>query len=218
MEEDDFNPDSILTDFESATIKSVKSLFPNVLHKGCLFHFGQCIWRNIRSHGLQNKCQADKSFHLNVKKLIALAFLPILDVVKAFELIVDDDPDQFLDYFEETWIGERKRRGAGRKNPQFPIELWIIHDRVTSNLPRSNNSIEGWHNAFAKRVSIAHPMITKLADKIRMEQSKFEIDITQIRQGHEPKPKKAAYRKLDERITRLVGDYNSVDLGECLKT
>ncbi|CAF1192190.1 unnamed protein product [Adineta ricciae] len=200
MEEDDFNPDSILTDFESATIKSVKSLFPNVLHKGCLFHFGQYIWRNIQSHGLQNKYQADKSFYLNVKKLIALAFVPILDVVKAFKLIVDDfddDADQFLNYFEKTWIGERKRRGAGRKNPQFPIELWNIHDRITSNLPRSNNSIEGWHNAFAKRVSTAHPTITKLADKIR----------------HEPKPKKAVYRKLDERITRLVGDYNSIDLG-----
>lgn len=34
MDEDDFNPDSILTDFESATIKSIKSLFPNVVHKG----------------------------------------------------------------------------------------------------------------------------------------------------------------------------------------
>ena len=34
MDEDDFNPDSILTDFEAATIKSVKSLFPNVVHKG----------------------------------------------------------------------------------------------------------------------------------------------------------------------------------------
>ena len=53
-------------------------------------------------------------------------------------------------------------------------------------------------------------------DKIRTEQSKFEIDITQIRQGHEPKPKKVIYRKLDERITRLVGDYNNVDLGEYL--
>jgi len=36
MEEDDFNPNSILTDFESGTIKSIKSLFPNVLHKGMI--------------------------------------------------------------------------------------------------------------------------------------------------------------------------------------
>jgi hypothetical protein len=34
METGDFNPESILTDFESATIKSVKSLLPNVVHKG----------------------------------------------------------------------------------------------------------------------------------------------------------------------------------------
>ena len=34
MEEDDFNPESILTDFEAGTIKSVKTLFPHVLRKG----------------------------------------------------------------------------------------------------------------------------------------------------------------------------------------
>ena len=34
MEHDNFNPESILTDFESGTIKSVKSLFPRALHKG----------------------------------------------------------------------------------------------------------------------------------------------------------------------------------------
>ncbi len=106
--------------------------------------------------------------------------------------------------------------GTGRKKPQFSIELWNVYDRVISNLPRSNNSIEGWHNAFAKRVSIAHPTITKLTDKIRREQSKFEIDIAQIRQGHEPKPKKRTYRLLDERIQRLVDDYPNVDLVEYL--
>jgi hypothetical protein len=106
--------------------------------------------------------------------------------------------------------------GTGLKKPEFPIELWNIYDRVSTNLPRSNNSIEGWHNAFAKRVSIAYPTINKLTDKIRREQSKFEVDIAQIRQGREPKPKKVAYRKLDERIKRLVDDYSNVDLVEYL--
>lgn len=99
----------------------------------------------------------------------------------------------------------------------FPIELWNVYDRVIANLPRSNNSIEGWHNAFAKRVAITHPSISKLTDKIRREQAKFEVDIAQIRQGHEPKPKKLKYRKLDERIKRLVDDYPNIDLSEYLK-
>ena len=34
LQQDDFAPESILTDFESATIKSVHTLFPNILHKG----------------------------------------------------------------------------------------------------------------------------------------------------------------------------------------
>jgi hypothetical protein len=99
----------------------------------------------------------------------------------------------------------------------FPIEIWNIYDRVSSNLPRSNNSIEGWHNAFATRVSIAHPCVSKLAEKIRREQSKFEVDIAQLRQGQEPKPKKVSYRKLDEKIKRLVDDYQNNNISEYLK-
>ena len=65
----------------------------------------------------------------------------------------------------------------------FLIELLNTYDRTMMNLPPSNNSIEDWHNAFAKRVAIVHPSVTKLAEKIRREQSKFEMDIAQIRQG-----------------------------------
>ncbi|CAF3918353.1 unnamed protein product [Rotaria sp. Silwood2] len=113
-------------------------------------------------------------------------FVPVLDVIKAFDLVADDfddEADDFLGYFKKTWIGEPKKRGTGRKKPLFPIELWNVYDRTVANLPRSNNSIEGWHNAFAKRVAIAHPSISKLTEKIRREQSKFEVDIAQIPQG-----------------------------------
>ena len=72
----------------------------------------------------------------------------------------DDDAEKLLDYFEATWIGAPKKRGTGRKKPEFPLELWNVYDRVCADLPRSNNSIEDWHHAFADRVAIAHPTIT----------------------------------------------------------
>ena len=78
----------------------------------------------------------------------------------------------------------------------FPIELWSAYDRTIMNLPRSNNSIEGWHNAFAKRIAIVHPSVTKLAEKIRREQSKFEMDIAQIRQGQEPNQRRCNTKSL----------------------
>ena len=34
FEQNNFQPESIMTDFESGTIKSVKEMLPNVLHKG----------------------------------------------------------------------------------------------------------------------------------------------------------------------------------------
>lgn len=34
LDQDDFQPESIMTDFESGTIKWVKEMLPNVLHKG----------------------------------------------------------------------------------------------------------------------------------------------------------------------------------------
>jgi hypothetical protein len=75
-------------------------------------------------------------------------------------------------------------------------------------LPRSNNSVEGWHRAFNQRVSIKHPTLTKLANCILREQTKFELDIERIRVGQEPKPKKKIYGALDSRLKRIVASYN----------
>ena len=57
------------------------------------------------------------------------------------------------------------------------------------------------------RLSISHPTVI-LIEKIRREQSKFEIDIAQMLQGHEPKPERVCYRKLDECIQHLARSYN----------
>ena len=57
----------------------------------------------------------------------------------------------------------------------------------------------------------------RFAEKIRREQSKFEIDINQLLQGHQPKQKKACYRKLDERISRIVHNYDPLQISQYLK-
>ena len=57
----------------------------------------------------------------------------------------------------------------------------------------------------------------KLAEKIRREQSKFEVDMVKILQGHDIKMKKACYRRLNERITRLVNAFDTSEVEEFLK-
>jgi hypothetical protein len=78
---------------------------------GCLFHFGQCLWREVQSLGLQDKYSNDDKFRMNVKKLKALAFVPVSNVIHGYSSIINDFDEEdydLLDYFERVWIGEKK--------------------------------------------------------------------------------------------------------------
>ena len=39
-----------------------------------------------------------------------------------------------------------------RKNPRFSISMWNCFSRVDLDLPRTNNAVEGWYNAFHVRI------------------------------------------------------------------
>ena len=56
----------------------------------CLFHFAQAVWRNIQSNHLSKKYNDDETFPLNIKKLVALAFVPVADIIQGFELVAAD--------------------------------------------------------------------------------------------------------------------------------
>ncbi|CAF4539087.1 unnamed protein product, partial [Rotaria sp. Silwood2] len=215
----DFEPESILVDYESATLKSIKTKFPNVDSIGCLFHMGQCLWRELQTLGFQNKYTTNDKFRMNVKKLMALAFVPVSDVVKAYAVIVDDFEEEdylLLDYFERVWVGQKLGRGIKRGQPKFSLQLWNMYERVIHDLPRSNNSIEGWHHAFNNRVSIKHPSIVKLTKCILREQSRFEVDIERLRAGAPPQKKRKLYADLDARLKTVTLSYNIHNIDDYL--
>jgi hypothetical protein len=124
-----------------------------------MFHFGQCVWRRLQSQGSVGRYRDEPDFALRTKSLLALAFVPPADVHPVYESLIADpayrDLDAICEYMEDNFIG-RGRRGA-RGQPRFSIELWNQYSRVIANLPRSNNNIEGWHNAFNNVVGAAHP-------------------------------------------------------------
>lgn len=86
--------------------------------------------------------------------------------------------------------------------------MWNVYDRIVHDLPRFNNSIEGWHRAFSSCVSIKHPTITKLTQSIIREQSKFELDLERIKVGQQPRAQEKIYATLDARLKRIVTSYN----------
>lgn len=69
--------------------------------------FTSSIWQHIQNKELTTKYREDECFRLKVKKLIALAFVPVDEVKTAFDLIADefdDDTDDLLDYFEKRGL------------------------------------------------------------------------------------------------------------------
>ena len=135
------NPKRLTCDFELALIKSLKLHFPTAAVKGCLFHYGQCIWKNINLNGFKTKYSQDEVFKLYVKKLISLAIVPVSDVPEAFELI---NTTNIIGYFNRTWMC----------NENFLLQLWNHCQTVG---PKTNNHVEGFHSKFNKYLQSKHP-------------------------------------------------------------
>lgn len=82
---------------------------------------------------------SEPMFALNVRMLIALAFDPACDIPDEFSKLCgleiwtpnDDDEDSpklenFLNYFERTYIGIQTRTQAKRRRAMFPPGLWSV--------------------------------------------------------------------------------------------
>lgn len=214
-------PRTILTDFEYAMIEAVAQEFPRSRQRGCFFHFTQCIFRKIQSEGLKQRYETDAEFALKLRLLSAIAFVPAANVVDAFEILCDEnvlpaEAQRVVDYFEDIWIGRPQRRQR-RRAPYFPHDMWNCFDGVNEGLPKTNNSIEGWHRGFEQQISADHPSIWKFIEAIQREQSLHELQIEQYIGGLEGPPTRKKYRDCAERIARIVANYDQRNIYDFLR-
>ena len=120
-----FQPQTMMTDFEMASIQAVDEVFPNASKTGCFFHLTQNVHRRIQSAGLQARYENDAPFALQCRMISAIAFVPPADVPDAFDALSDEvvlELTPILDYFEDNYIGRPDRRGI-RHAPLFGIGL-----------------------------------------------------------------------------------------------
>ena len=119
---------------------------------------------------------------------------------------------EYIDYLETTCIGAVRFRS--RRQPLLPIRCWNVFHRVQHDLPRTNNSIEGWHNAFSKRVSISqsHPTLRRLIKKIMQEHGSNETVIEQLNAEIVGPPLKKVHDAVNQRLKGIVELYDSENL------
>ena len=160
------------------------------------------------------KYQNDPDFKLRVKKLAALAFFPLADVIDAFEVLADTFEDEelpLLGYFEPTWIGVTVGRRSGRRTaPIFPLAMYKVHGRHFTGTTRTTNALESFHHALNSLISCKHPTIWVLLKALT------DNTLVHIARG-EQKPVTAKQTTRNARIVTLVSTYSSIDADRTLR-
>ena len=117
-----FNPKTVTCDFEMAIINTFQFYFSEAEMTLCYYHFKQNLWRQIQGFSWQKRYMAETtqeeeeeeedSFALKCKMVAALAFLPVDDVVRGFELLLQAhrETKDLLYFIEENYIGTVKNR------------------------------------------------------------------------------------------------------------
>ena len=206
-------PFRIMTDFELAVINATKEVFGDVI-QGCFFHLRQCIFRRIQLEGLQqaHNDPEDNSVKVAAQMVCALAFVPVEDVEKSFDLLFADIPESFIciaEYFEVNYVRGRPARGRRRGTvARYLPSLWNQYECILQNLARTNNLSEGWHNRFQLVVGRNHPSPYAFFSELQTEQGDTETMIRELELGRKlKKGQERSRKKNNERIRNIVNEY-----------
>lgn len=162
-----------------------------------------------------NAEQEPHTVRRDVQRLMAIPFVPPVDVEDIFDAVVDDLDDRVLGlatHMEQTYIrGHRQLRRRRAVPPRFPKEVWNVHDQAVDNSHRTNNVVEAYHSKFQKMIVVHHANVWKFLDELRAEEHDFHQVLAQVRAGHinvkQPVSKK--YEMSQRRIHRLAEDYEN---------
>ncbi|KAB0802861.1 hypothetical protein PPYR_05047 [Photinus pyralis] len=218
--EPNFQPRSYSCDFEAAAITAFQGCFPDANIFGCYYHLTHNVKKKICELGLIQNYNNDANFSLRAKMVPALAFVPINDLENALDAISEalpDDLQPLVDWFEDNYIGRRNRRGLGRRPALFGPETWNLHQRVLDGEDRTNNYAEAAHRRLTIELGMEHPTIWKFIVALRKIQIARDVRYEQLLAGHQPSPKKRKYREIDNRISRLILNYNNDNILEFLR-
>ena len=94
----------IMDDFEKSAINTLESKFLSFV-TGCFFHLSRNIYRKIQSAGFTNLYIENADFALHMTMLPSLAFVPESQVIRYFDLFMQEFPTsaiKIVEYFEAT--------------------------------------------------------------------------------------------------------------------
>lgn len=154
--------------------------------KCCYFHQTQAIWRFAAKKGLSGQYVSNETFRWNVRALMVLPLFPEDKIRKIFHELRNqlgpDDVDSRAVYnsFEDVWF------------TSFPIPLWCQN----KSLCRTNNVVESFHAALARRILHHHPQFNTFSRQLVqiIHESKKRLEEDRLHPKERPGTKRRAGR------------------------
>lgn len=168
---------------------NIQSVSIYILFAGCFFHFRQSIRRKLGELNLLKLYNSNSNFQAIIQRFVALAFVPPEKVIEYFEIIEEErslEGDEFADfpledfikYFELTYIGARFGRKGLRKPPRFDIEIWNLNRRALDKQDTTSNSVESWNNAWTYSCA-PNSNLWKVLEAVRKEEALNQVRFNQ---------------------------------------
>lgn len=207
-----FKPKNIILDFEAAPKNAFKIFYTEATYYGCLFHFSQNIWRKIQDLGLSKIYKDTSSFRENIRYILSLAFVAPADVSTYYDHIVckignaanENVYSDFLAYFRKNYIMLN----------YADLLFWNVYQRVIENIPRTTNSLEGYHRALNNLFIRAKPDLGLFGEEL------IKINFASRRKLIESlydKSTNTKQNRSDEILRDVVLRYNTLNALDYLK-
>ncbi|CAM2724926.1 unnamed protein product [Rotaria socialis] len=153
------NPERLTCDYELAAINAFKKFFLQYISLVVFFIF--------HNHsGERSKTEEKRKGSQWFLCAIGLALIPVHLVEKTWAEAMDEHTPnhrssvKFNDYIVSTYVD--------RTSCRYPVTLWNVNDALNSNIPRTNNHVEGYNSRLGSLFPV-HPHIYKFIELLRDE-------------------------------------------------
>lgn len=177
-----------MSDYEAATRKAIRQVFPKARMSGCYFHYVQAVVKKFKKFGMRD----DENFKDVREQVCAIALLPNEKIIEGFEIVSktikrSERWTRFSAYWMRTWS-------------KANISVYGLKDRT-------NNFAETLNKTLNKLIKSRHPDIWTLITNLRKVEDLKSIELKKVEKGLMPQRKvntKTKLANLDDKIQKAT--------------
>ena len=170
-------PNNTMSDWERASRKAFKHVYPETRIYGCWFYYTQAIWKHIQKFGLAQSYRNTPELAIFVRQIMAIPFLPAdlihstysclqIPILQQIEKSILED---FIKYFKKYWL---------TKIQANELSIFDLENGT-------NNGAESYHARLKCLFKSSHPRIWNFMKNLNNIIADYDNEISRLLHGNE---------------------------------